>query len=134
MTVIGSDGLSLLVGDGGGTEIFNPLTGCAVSKLEISQRGHVAGAVTTDAWQVHAGMSDRRAMIECEAYATDDAAPLRVRSLMLSGLAGNFKLKLRGTETLQFSAFVTLYREVIAAGEIKKLMCRLESTGAVSVV
>lgn len=132
MAIIGSDGLSLLIGDGGGTEIFTALKGAVISKLEITQKSNVANAVTTDAWMVNAATSARRAVIECEAYATDEAPPLRLRSLMLSGNAGNVKLKLSTTETLSMNAVVTVYRETIAPGNIKKLFCRLESSGAVT--
>ena len=132
MAIIGADGLSLLVGDGGGTEVFTALKGAVVTRLEINQRSNVATAVSSDAWLVHAGTSGRRAMIECDGFATDEAPALRLRSLMLSGAAGNFRLELNAAETLVMSAVVTLYREIIEAGGIKKLQCRLESSGAVT--
>jgi hypothetical protein len=134
MTVIGSDGLSLLVGDGATTEVYNPLKGCELTRLEINQRAHVTNAVASDAWQAQAGTSARHMVIECEAYATDEAASMRVRSLALAGTPGNFKLQLRPTESLQLSAYVTQYREIIGAGEIKKIQWRLESSGAASLV
>ena len=133
MAVIGADGLSLLVGDGGGTEVFTALKGAVVSRLEISQRNNTNNAVAANAWVVTGGASGRKAVIECDAFATDEAPALRVRSLMLSGAAGNFKLKLSGTETLLLSAVVTIYRETIEAGGIKRLSCRLESSGAVTI-
>lgn len=134
MSVIGSDGLGLLIGDGATTETFTALKGGIISRFEINQRGHVANAVATDAWQVQAGTSARHVTLECEAYATDEASASRVRNLAMSGAQGNFKLQLRTAETLQFSAYVTQYREIIGAGEIKKLQCRLESSGAASLV
>lgn len=132
MSVIGSDGLSLLVGDGASTETYNILLGCSLTKLEINQKAHVSSTVSADAWQVKVGTSNRNVVIECEAYATDDVSALRMRALAVNGAQGNFKLKLRVSESLQFSAFVTQYREIIGAGEIKKLQCRLESSGAAS--
>ena len=130
MSVIGSDGLSLLVGDGAGTESYNALVGCSVAKLAISQKAHVTSPIATDAWQLQAGTSDRKLLVDCEAYATDDVSALRVRSLAVTGIPGDFKLELRSGESLQFSAYVTSYNETITAGEIKKLQCRLESSGA----
>lgn len=130
MAVIGSDGLSLLVGDGAGSELFSPLKGAAVTRLEISQRSNVNNAISDDAWLVHAGASGRRAVIECEAYATDEAPATRVRSLAMNGDNGNFRLKVSSTQTLSLNATVTMYREMIAAGGIKRLQCRLESSGA----
>lgn len=134
MAVIASDGLSLLVGDGAGSEMFSPLQGVSVTRLELTQRSNISTAVGSDAWQVIAGASGRRLLIEADAYATDDNAAIRVRSLMFSGASGNFKIKLSGTQTLQFSAVVTFYHERIEAGSIKKLQCRLESSAAASVV
>ncbi len=134
MSVIGSDGLSLLVSDGATTETYNIVLGCSVTQFEISQKTHVTSPITSDAWQLQAGVSDRKILIECEAYATDDVSALRLRALAVNGMLGDFKLEVRASETLQFSAFVTQYREVISAGEIKKLQCRLESSGAASFV
>jgi hypothetical protein len=134
MSVIGSDGLSLLVGDGAGTETYNTLIGCSLTQLEISQKAHVTSPIAADAWQVQAGTSNRKVLIDCEAYATDDVSALRLRALAASGALGDFKLELRASESLQFSAYVTQYRETIGAGEIKKLQCRLESSGAASFV
>ncbi len=130
MSVIGSDGLSLLVGDGGGTEIFNALKGASVARLEITQRNQDSSAVGTDAWAVSVGVSERRALVEVDALATDDAAAVRVRSLALSGAVGNFKLELSASQTLSFSAVVTQYREVIGVGAVKRMTARLESSGA----
>ena len=134
MSVIGSDGLSLLVGDGASTETYAILKGCSLTKLQLSQKAHVTSPVSTNAWQIQAGTSNRKVILDCEAYATDDASALRVRALAISGAAGNFKLALRASESLQFSAYVTQYTETIAAGEIKKLQCRLESSGVASFV
>ena len=134
MSVIGSDGLSLLVGDGASSETYHVLPGCSLTKLQISQKAHVTNPIATDAWQLQAGTSARKVLVECEAYATDDVSALQVRSLAVSGALGDFKLELRAGESLQFSAFVTQYTETTAAGEIKKLQCRLESSGAASFV
>lgn len=134
MTMIASDTLSLLIGDGGGPEVFTALKGARVTRLDINQKSNVANAISTDGWLVEAGTSARRALIECEAFATDEAPALRLRTLALSGALGNFKLELSATQTLVFSGVVTNYREVIDAGEIKRLQCRLETSGAVSVV
>ena len=134
MALVGSDGLSLLVGDGAGSETFSILKGAHVTRLDVTQRGHVSTAISSDAWQVQVGVSNRQAVIECESYTTDDAQALRVKSLALSGALGNFKLQLRSAETMLFSALVTHYREVTTAGEIKKTSFRLESSAAVSLV
>jgi len=132
MAVIGSDGLSLLVGDGATTEIFTALKGTTIARLEITQRGNVGNAIAADAWQVQVGTSNRLAVIECDSYATDEAAMLRIKTLAMSGALGNFKLQLRSAETLLISAVVIQYREEIAPGEIKRVRFRLESSGEVS--
>lgn len=134
MSVIGSDGLSLFVGDGGGLEVFTALKGAAITRLEITQRSNPSLAISSDAWIAEVGASGRRAVMECEAYATDEAPSIRLRSLTLSGLNGNFRLKLNATETLAMNALVTQYREVIEPGGIKKLQCRLESSGAITLL
>lgn len=132
MAVIGSDGLSLLIGDGAATEMFSALKGAAITRMEITQRPHVAKAVTSDAWNIQVGMSERQITLDCDAYATDEANALRLKTLAMNGAAGNFKLQLRSTETLSFAAVITKYREEIRPGEIKKLFCRLETSGAAS--
>jgi hypothetical protein len=130
MAVIGSDGLSLLVGDGATTEMFTPLKGARVTRLEINQRGYASTSVANDAWIARVGTGERQVVIECEAFANDEAAALRVRSLAMIGQAGNFKLEMQGAQVLQVAVYVLSYREVIQAGEIKTLRFRLESTGA----
>ncbi len=134
MAIIGSDGLSLLVGDGGGPEVFTLLKGASVTKLDLTQQAHAATAIATDAWQVQAGASHRQVVVDCNGYASDDAQAIRVKSLAFSGLVGNFKLQLRSSETLVFSALVTQYRENFAPGEVKKMQFRLESSGAATLV
>lgn len=134
MATIGSDGLSLWVGDGAATEVFTVLKGLAVSQLEINQRSYIANAIATDAWQVQVGTANRQVVLECESYATDESAALRLKTLAMLGNAGNFKLELRGTETMQMSARVMQYREESAAGEIKRLRFRLETSGQPSLV
>ena len=132
MAIIGSDNLSVLVGDGGTpTEAFTALKGAAVTRLEISQRHHPSPAVASDAWQVNVGASTRHAVIEGEAYGSDETPCLRLRNLSLSGANGNFKLELSASEILQLAAVVTVYREVIEAGNIKRIQFQLESSGAV---
>jgi hypothetical protein len=130
MAVIGSDGLSLLVGNGAGSETFTPLKGLTLTDLQISQRNHISSALSSDAWQVSIGTSARRAVIEATAYATDDAATLRLRSLALAGTSGNFKLELSTTETLQLTAVVISYQERIQANSMKRIEFRLESSNA----
>lgn len=130
MAMISSDGLSLLVGDGATTEVFAPLKGARVTRLEIAQRSYASTAVTNDAWIARVGTGGRQVVIECEAFANDETAALRVRSLAISGTVGNFKLEMQGAQTLQLVAYVLSYREEIRPGEVKKLLIRLESSGA----
>jgi Phage tail tube protein len=130
MGVIASDGVSLLVGDGAVTEVFSPLKGARVTKLEITQRSYAATSVANDAWIARVGTGERQAVIECEAFANDDGTALRVRALAMAGQLGNFKLEMPGTEALQVAAYVVSYREVIEAGEVKALLIRIESSGA----
>lgn len=134
MAVISADNLSLLVGDGGEPEVFSILKGASVSRFEVTQKSNVANAISTDGWLVEGGASGRRAIVECEAYATDDASAVRLRTLVLGGTLGNFKLEINPTQTLVFSAVVTNYQEQLGAGEIKRLQCRLESSGAVTLI
>ncbi len=133
MSVIASDGLSLLVGDGGSPEVFTALNGVSLRTLELTQKNHSTGTLGGTAWLTTNGASARQAVLECDAYATNDAPALRLRSLMLSGATGNVKLKLSASETLSFAALVTRYREIIEAGNVKRLIFRLESSGVVSV-
>ena len=130
MAMISSDGLSLLVGDGATTEVFAPLKGARVTRLEIAQRSYASSAITNDVWVARVGTGERHIVIECEAFANDETAALRVRALAMSGLAGNFKLEMHGTQTLQIAAYVLSYREEIRASEVKALLIRLESSGA----
>jgi len=134
MSIIASDNLSLLIGDGGGPEVFAALKGASIARFEMTQKSNVANAISADGWLVEAGASGRRAVIECEAYATDEAPAVRLRTLALGSTTGNFKLEITPTQSLVFAAVVTSYREVIGAGEMKRLLCRLESSGAVTVV
>lgn len=132
MATIGADGLSLFVGDGATIELFSALKGSTIVRFEMTQRGHVANAVASDAWQTLVGTSNRNVVIECECFATDETPALRIKLLGLSGAAANFKLQLRSLETLEFSAVVMQYREDIAASDIKRVRFRLESSGAAS--
>lgn len=133
MATIGSDGLNLLIGDGGMSEVFNPLKGASLKRLEITQRLHAANAISSDGWQIQAGASDRKLVIECEAYATDDVASLRLRSLAMSAGAGNIRLMLSNTQMMSASMFIARYNEVIEAGNVKRLSCRMESTGGAAI-
>lgn len=132
MATIGADGLNLFVGDGAITEIFTALKGVTITRLEVTQRGHVANAVASDAWQTLVGTSNRNVVIECEGFATDDTATLRIKALGLGGEVANFKLQLSSAETLALRAVVMQYREDITAGDIKRVQFRLESSGAAS--
>lgn len=134
MAMIGSDGLNLLMGDGAVSEVFNPLKGASIKRLEITQRLHTANAIRDDAWQQQAGTSERKAVIECEAYATDDAAALRLRSLAMGGDAGNIRLAVSQTQILEGAIRVSRYEETITPGDVKRLSFRLESTGSVSLM
>ena len=132
MTIQHSNGLSLLVGDGAVSESFVAVSGAVVSRFELSQKLNVATAVAEDAWQNAVGTTARRAVIECEAMATGEAAAMRLRSLAVSGAVGNVQLELGSDTVLQCAVYVTDYREVIEAGKVKKLNCRLESSGVVT--
>ena len=133
MSVIGSDGLSLLVGDNGSPETFNTLRGAQVTKFTIAQKLVDNDAVIYDAWKVGVAISERSATITCDGLMTDEAAPQRIRTLALNGTSGNFKLELDSAETLTFNAFVTNYRETIQPGAVKHFTCELQSNGAVTV-
>lgn len=134
MTVLGSDGLSLLVGDGAGSEVFTALKGLSINQFEIVQQSAASTALGSSAWRTSVGVSERSALIDYEAFATDDAAAVRVRSLAISGASGNFRLELTGSETFRFTAYVTNYRETTQAGAVKRFSCRLESSGVPTVV
>jgi hypothetical protein len=129
MALVASQGLHLLVGDGAGSEAFAPLKGAALKRLEITQRAVPATAIRSDAWQMQAACVDRRAVLECEAYATDEAPATRLRSLAFSGLAGNIRLLLSGSQTLMMAVRVTQYTEITSTDDIKRLTVRLESAG-----
>jgi hypothetical protein len=96
-----------------------------------TQRSNNSAVVGTDAWVVTAGTSNRQLLLSVEALATDDAFAVRLRSLALTGVAGNFQLEMNASETVSFSAFVTQYRETIEAGAVKRCAMKLESSGAV---
>lgn len=129
-----SDGLRVLVGDGEEVESFSALRGMTVSRLEITQQLHMADAVGEGAWQTGVGTSQRHAVIECAALASDEAPAGRLRALALSGVGGTMRLELAGDEAFEFVAYVTRYREVTQPGQVKRFECRLESAGAASVV
>ncbi len=135
MSLINSDGLSLFVGNGASpTEIFSVLRGTVISRFEMSQQISDSNTISGDAWLVGVGTTERRAVIECDVLATDEPPAERLRSLAMSGAASNVRLGLKTSEKVQFSAYVTRYREVLQSGEIKRLLIRLESSGAVSLV
>ncbi len=134
MGILGSDGLSLLVGNGAVVgEVFFPLRGSEVIAFEVVQQMRDSDAVRADSWSAVAGISARRVTIDGIALATDEAAAERVRSLALTGEVGNFRLNLRTGEDLFFAAAVTRYKETIQAGAIKRFEFRLESSAAATV-
>lgn len=133
MGIITAEGLQLEVGNGASPEVFSVLRGVTVSRLEIGQRLNDASAVNGNGWLSGVATGERRAVVECEALATDEDAAARLRSLAIGGMAGTVRLATKANEALVFSAFVTRYRETIAPGEVKRLQCRLESSGAVTV-
>lgn len=132
MTVIGTDGLRLWIGDGAASEVFDPLDGVSISRFEIIQRGQVATAVSNDAWQEIVNTTARQSIVEVDGFATDSVAAQRVRTLAVTGASGNFRLALTGSETLLLAAVVLQYREDIGTGDVKRLRFRLESSGALS--
>jgi glutaminase len=134
MSIVNSDGLSLLVGDGATSESFTSLRGTEINRFEISQRLVDSGAIATDAWIVGGATTDRRVLIECNALATDEGPATRVRSLAISGLSGNFRLKATSAESFYIGGYITNYREVTQAGTIKRIQFRIESSAAVTVV
>lgn len=133
MAAIGSDGLSLRIGDGAVSETFYVLNGVSLKRMEITQRVHAATAISANAWQQQAGVSDRKLAIEIEAFAMDDAASLRLRELALAGEAGNIQLNVSSAETISTSVYLTRYDERIEPGTPKRMSCRLESSGLVIV-
>ena len=129
MSMLTSDGLSLLVGDGADSESFNPLSGATITKLTITQRLADSTAIGSDAWNVGSSITQQRAIIDGTALATDEAAAQHIRSLALSGAAGNFKLATSPTQTWMFSAYTTSYQEITQGGALKRCIYRLESSG-----
>ena len=133
MSLIASDGLSLLVGDGGAPETFNTLRGMTLTRFDLTQKLQDNPAVSTSNWASGVAVTNQRLVIEVSSLATDEAAALRVRSLALSGNVGNFKLELTGSSLATFAAFITRYRETIAGGEVKTVSFTLTSSGAASI-
>lgn len=133
MSIIGSDNLSLLMGDGGGPETFTILKGLRLLRFELRQKNYENPAIASDAWSVSTATASRKAVLEGEALASDETAALRLRTLALNGTAGNIKLELTAAQTLSAAVVVTSYREVIAAGDIKQIQFRLETTGALTI-
>jgi hypothetical protein len=132
MAVIASEGLRLLIGDGAPAEMFNPLKGAAVTRVDINQRSVAGNAIHADAWQMLVAGGERKVSLECEAYATNEAAAVRVRNLAMAGELGNIRLELEVGETLTLTVLVSRYSETIESGRIKRMQCRLESSGAAS--
>ena len=133
MTVIGSDGLRLWIGDGTTNEAFLPLKGCRLTRWDISQRGAVSTAVHDHAWQIDGGLISQILTLEGTLYATDDSATLRLRNVALQGIIAHFRLALRSNETVSFSARVTQYEEQMEPGSIKQLRFRLTASDAITV-
>jgi hypothetical protein len=134
MAVIGSDGLGLRIGDGAPSEVFYTLKGAVITRLDIGQRGHVASSISADGWQTQIGTSGRQVVIECEAYANDEPAAVRLRSAALTGTRVNMELETHSNEHLAMQVYVVRYQENAVPGDIKKIICRLESSGAASLV
>lgn len=132
MTVVASDGLRLLIGDGAVTETFNPLKGAALTRLEINQRSVASNAIHADAWRTLVAGGERHLALECEAYASNDAAALRLRSLAMLGEMGNIRLELEAGTIMALTVLVSRYHETIESGRIKRIQCRMESHGLVS--
>lgn len=133
MSIINSDGLSLWVGDGMVSESFTVLRGAEIARFELTQKITDSDAISADGWNVGVATSDRRAVVECNALSTDEAQATRVRSLAMSGSAGNFRLNANAADDFQLRAYITSYREIIQGGIIKRIQFRLESAEAVTI-
>ena len=133
MAILTSDGLSLSVGDGAGTETFTMLRGVQITRFDLTQKLNDNDAVASDAWGVGAAVTNRRVILSCEGLMTDETALRRIRAVALGGLPANFKLALGAGETLGLSAYVTGYRETIQPGAVKKFSFEVESSGAVTI-
>ena len=134
MSVITSDGLSLLIGDGASTEVFTVLSGVTVATFDLTQEIAENKAIASDAWRRSTAVASRQVALSGDGLMTDEAAQQRLRSVSLNGQIANFQLKLASAETLVFSAYVSSYREVTQPGNVKRLSFQLESHGVVSVV
>lgn len=130
MAIIASDGLRLLVGDGGSpSETFNALKGALIHRLEINQRAVAGNSIDSTAWQRITGCTNRSVTLECEALANDEAAAVRLRELAMGGTSGNVRLELKTGQRIDMEIYVSRYSESIQPGNIKRLECRLESSG-----
>lgn len=129
MSILSAENLSLLLGDGATSEIFNSLKAARLLRFELTQRNYPSSAIGADIWAVSVSVGNRRAVIDGEAMASDEAAAVRLRALAFSGAPGNFRLELSGTQIMSGSAVVTQYREAIAPGDIKQVQFRLETSG-----
>ncbi len=134
MGVITSDGLALRIGDGAPSEVFQPLKGVVITRLDMSQRPHIMSAISTDGWQAQLPPTTRQLVIECEAYANDEPAALRLRHAALLGIRVNIELATASNEHFAAQVYVLRYQENTVPGEIKKIICRLESSGAASLI
>ena len=131
MSIETSDGLSLFIGDGEVEENFYPLLGMTRCRLDLTQQLNESKAVSANAWRVGVDVSARRAALECDMLGSDDESLLRLRCLAINNEAGTVRLMVSQDEVMQFQVFVTNYREIIQAGQLKRVSCKLESTGAI---
>lgn len=133
MSVISSDGLSLSVGDGATTESFLTLPATSRIEIDLEQMAEPDTSIQTDIWQRHAMLRARVMRLMVEALASSDGAIMRIRTLALGGIIGNFHLRLSPGENFYFTASVSHYREQIRPGNIKALTFQLLSTGPIAV-
>lgn len=133
MSILGSDGLRLLVGDGAVPENFTALRGLEVQRFQIGQTLVDSDALQAHGWSMGLATVNRRGTIEATALASSYAAALRLRELAMLGAAGNFRLEIVAS-TLHFhmSGFVTNYTEVMQPGAIKRIQFRMESSAAIT--
>ena len=131
MSVIASDGLYLLVGDGAESEGYEAFPGIEVKRFEITQLLVQDTALTTQGWATGVATGNRQLLLECQAVATSSSPAERVRNLALLGVEGRFTFLITGSQQVQFAGFVQQYREYISAGSLKRVQFRLESSGSI---
>lgn len=129
MTIIASDNLIFSIGDGAAPEQFLPIHGVRISRLDLQQRQLEDTTIQPTAWRPAPALAQQSLVLDCTALADDSAGALRLRTLALGALAGNFRLIISPTQQLSFSGLVPRYRETITAGALKQVECRVESAG-----